>query len=497
MSEKFSVLHSHFIEGKGIKRIARESGLSQNTVRSYTREFAEQKAEIVAGGDKSAILLAMNEKPKYNSNNREKRVVTDDIVDIIRGCLAENERKKTLGQGKLCMKAIDIHEFLLEKGFKISYPSVVNTVRLLKDVKHEAFIRQSYSHGEVCEFDWGRVNLIIAGRATNFYMATFTLAASNIRYAYLYRSENSQAFIDAHIRFFAFMDAVPHCMVYDNMKVAVAKFVGRNERVATITLQQLSTYYGFAYRFCNICKGNEKGHVERSVEFVRRKSFAPMSEFDNVFAAQERLSNTLTRLNEDKSELFTLEQEAMLPKIPDYSSVVRTIGCVDKYSTIMHSQNRYSVPDHLVGKEVEVLAFVDEIAVKINSREVARHRRSYESHTFTLDITHYRETLSKKPGALRNSLCLQQADMALRIIYERFFTDDPKEFILMLELLNEHTIFELKTAIEALLESGARVRLDNIKMILANSLYLPEVADNDEIEAACEFQLSRYKEVTA
>lgn len=54
------------------------------------------------------------------------------------------------------------------------------------------------------------------------------------------------------------------------MKVAVKRFVGRQEKEPTEALLKLSTYYGFAFRFCN---GNEKGHVERSVEYIRRKAF--------------------------------------------------------------------------------------------------------------------------------------------------------------------------------------------------------------------------------
>ena len=38
-------------------------------------------------------------------------------------------------------------------------------------------------------------------------------------------------------------------MVYDNMKVAVAKFVGHNEKQPTKGLLTLSKYYGFNFRF--------------------------------------------------------------------------------------------------------------------------------------------------------------------------------------------------------------------------------------------------------
>ena len=107
-------------------------------------------------------------------------------------------------------------------------------------------------------------------------MAVFTMAKSNFRFAYLYNNENTQSFVNAHIKFFEHIGGVPKCMVYDNMKVAVAKFVGRTEKEATIALKQLSVYYGFNYRFCNIRSGNEKGHVENSVDFVRRKAFSNM-----------------------------------------------------------------------------------------------------------------------------------------------------------------------------------------------------------------------------
>jgi len=281
MARKFDVLHSHFIEGKGVKTIARESGLSRTTVRNYVREFAEQKQEIIAGGDKSEILLAMSEAPRYHSAGRERTALTDPVVEMIRECLNQNDRKKALGQKKLCMKATDIHEYLDEKGIHISYPSVCTCVRELSAAHKEAFIKQDYRPGEVCEFDWGEVRLTVAGRSISYRMAVFTLAASNIRWSALYRTEDTQAFVDAHIRFLRWLEGVPYLMVYDNLRVAVAKFVGKNEKEATVALKQLSTYYGFAFRFCNIRKGNEKGHVERSVEFVRRKAFARVNTFDD------------------------------------------------------------------------------------------------------------------------------------------------------------------------------------------------------------------------
>ena len=325
LDKKFEVLQDYYVKGKGIKTIARENRVSKTTVKKYIREYGEQKEAIAKGGSKSEIILAMTEKPKYKKRETgQSRVITAEIAEIIKKCLKENEKKRTLGQDKICMKSIDIHELLVEKGIQISYPSVNNYVKAEAEKIKEAYIKQVYEYGEICEFDWCEVKLMIAKKLITFRLAVFTLAATNIRYSFLYRTEDTQAFIDAHIRFFAYIGKIPQCMVYDNMKVAIAKFVGKTEKEATVAMKQLSTYYGFWYRFCNIRKANEKGHVERSCEYVRRKAYSRVSEFESEEGARKQLTETIERLNADKIDKLELERAAMLPSVPDYSSIVRT-----------------------------------------------------------------------------------------------------------------------------------------------------------------------------
>src|SRR5690606_32761448 len=97
-----------------------------------------------------------------------------------------------------------------------------------------------------------------------------TTARGNYRFAYLYQNQKMESFLDSHVRFFNHVGGVHKEIVYDNMKVAVAKFVSKTEKEPTEDLLKLSMYYGFKYRFCNARRGNEKDYVERSVEYVRR-----------------------------------------------------------------------------------------------------------------------------------------------------------------------------------------------------------------------------------
>jgi hypothetical protein len=52
---------------------------------------------------------------------------------------------------------------LQRQGLSIGYTTVCNYIRSksFPGIIHEAFIRQNYSPGVVCEFDWGEIKLYL------------------------------------------------------------------------------------------------------------------------------------------------------------------------------------------------------------------------------------------------------------------------------------------------------------------------------------------------
>ena len=112
----------YFVEGIPKKKIARDLNISKNTVKTYINEFLESKKELIASGiSKYELIENMIEKPKYNSSNRSPRVMTDEIKEIIRGFIKDNEAKRNTGKFKMCMTAQDMYETLIEKVFSLSY----------------------------------------------------------------------------------------------------------------------------------------------------------------------------------------------------------------------------------------------------------------------------------------------------------------------------------------------------------------------------------------
>ncbi|GAE95041.1 mobile element protein [Gracilibacillus boraciitolerans JCM 21714] len=228
---------------------------------------------------------------------------------------------------------------------------------------------------------------MIDGKRRVLQMAVFTSAYGNYRMAYLFTKQKTECFQEAHALFFDKIGGVYQTMVYDNMKVAVKRFVGV-EKEPTEALLKLSIYYTFNYRFCNIRSGNEKGHVERSVEVIRRKAFAFKDSFQTLEEANQYLMEICERLNDRKqtgkdcsaNELFAHEQTHLLLALPPFDAARIVNVRADKYSTIVIDQNHYSVPDHLVDKVVKAKVYSNRIQCFHDGDKIAEHHRLTGGH---------------------------------------------------------------------------------------------------------------------
>ena len=473
----------YFREGISQRKIAKEMKVSRTTIKKYIDDYVLKLNEIESStaasdmGDKETMKLIeeLVSVPKYDASRRKRIKLTDKIIERINELIKINEKNKSMGRHKQLMKKTDMHEKLIEEGFDISYTTVCNYIRENFE-KREVFIRQEYTLGETLEFDWGEVKLTIAGKLVVLQMGLMTTACGSHHFSKLYHNQKMENFLDIHVQSFNKMGGVHRELVYDNLKQAVRKFVGRNEKEATEDLIKISLYYGFKYRFCNVASGNEKGHVERGVEFVRRKAFSFKTDFNTLEEANEYLEKELLKLNsrkrnwlQNQSPLEILKQEIpyMIPLKPSYDTSRRTEARVNKYSVINIDQNKYSVPDYLVGKFVKVKIYPDIVRIYYKGNEIAKHKRSYQSHYWSVDINHFIHTLKKKPGALHSSVGRHQLSPELQKIYQQYYINKPKDFIELLELIKEKDLQSIIDAINKLKEiRKGLVTNDNIKNII-------------------------------
>jgi transposase len=461
LEEKQQIILRHYHDGDSQRKIHRETGIARKTIRKYIQKYEQAKNELLKNSSGCYRHLAQDivDKPQYDTSKRKRMKLTEELMARIEFYVKENETKRAEGKAKQQMKKIDLYEELIKEGFDISYPSVCNAVRGLYQKNKEAYIKQEYQLGDQCEFDWGDVKLKIADKNRVLQMSVMASAKGNYRYAKLFYNQKTESFLEAHSLFFENIQGTYHTMVYDNMKVAVKRFVGPTEKEPTEALLKLSLYYGFKFRFCNTCAGWEKGHVERSVEYVRRKAFSRRDEFDSLEEAQEYLNNVLNTLNqksqahkEGKSALEILNEERpyLLPVMPKYDAARIQEPRVDKYSTICVDNCHYSVPDIYVGQFIFTKIYTSQIHCYHNGERIAQHERKYGNNEWSIKIEHYLRTLKKKPGALAGSTALQQAQPELQKIYHTYYTGKEKEFIQLLELIGEKGLSAVTNAITLL-----------------------------------------------
>jgi len=428
--EKQKIIITYLRKGKSQRQIAGQMGLNRRTIAKYVKDYETKKARLTGSkrnSNQEELIADIVEDPRYDTSNRKKVKLTDEIIDRIKFYLRENETKRAEGKAKQQKKKIDIYEALKEEGFDI-------------------------------EFDWGEVKLVINGKKKTLQMSVFTTARGDYRSGDLYHNQKTEAFLDTHASFFEEAGGVYKEMVYDNARVQVARFVGRSEKEPTEALLKLSIYYGFHFRFTNTYQAHEKGHVERSVEYLRRKIFSKRDEFSSIEEARQYFK---------REEILQEERDYLLPLPPRYDTARITEARVDRYACITVDGNHYSVPDHLVGKFVFIKIYPDRIISYHDEKKIASHKRKYERKKWSIDITHYLRTLKLKPGALKRSTAFSQIQPRLKAIYQRYYQGKEKHFIELLQLTAEYNLVSVKQAI-ALLEkvNPKGVSTEKIRTIL-------------------------------
>lgn len=237
-------------------------------------------------------------------------------------------------------------------------------------------------------------------------------------------------------------------MAYDNMRTAVKKFLGR-DREHTQALLRMEVHYCFTPHFCNPRSGWEKGKVERSVEYIRRRALSFDVRFDSMEAAQAHLSEVCDRINSEASGMAADEKRS---RIEADIAALRPldhgdIGCfeqrlyrVGKYSTITVDGVHYSVPDRLVGLQVAAKVYSERIVVLYGRDRVAAHARSRRSGDWVIDLMHYLGTFLRKPAALGRSVALQQVHPSVAALYREHFSECPRSFIELLIFTRDNNL---------------------------------------------------------
>ena len=466
-------------EGVSTREISRQTGISRETIGKYWREFVELNNRLKENPElKEEIQDEMLRKPKGAPRIRKRYKFTAELEERVHEILAEEKKKDHIlgANHKQNLTNTQIWKKLVDEGFEISQTTINTAMAEIRNRQKNVYIRQQYDLGERLEYDFGEVRLDCGEGVKSYHMAVFCAPTSRFRWLYLYTNQKKTVFMDSHVQFFEMIGGIWGEIVYDNMKNVVTKFIGKNDKELNEDLAKMSMYYGFKINVTNCFSGNEKGSVEKSVDVLRSEIFADNWRFLNLDDARKYANGRLSKLNEGCK--IEEEKACLLPAMPPLELAAICQCKVDKSSLISVDCVKYSVPEHLVGKFVIVKKYHEKICVYAENQLVCVHRRAFGRDTMQIDITHYLNTLCKKPGAIKNSVALKSIPK-LKAIFDKHYTKKPKQFIEIFQE-NKHLtieeileIFEKKTAIRGEVEA-----LDVVKTVSQVDVLTRSLIDN-------------------
>jgi len=373
MDQVHVVRHKVLVEGQKIRRVAREMGISRNTVKRYLERPAPVRVEHGVRG----------------------RPVWEKVGPRVEALLAESPQWTS---GKHRLTATRLHAMLLSEGFTVGITSVKEAVAEWKRRRREVFVPLVYRAGDLAQVDFFEVLVDLEGKRIKAWMFVMRLMHSGRDFAWLYRRQDQVSFLDGHVRAFAHFGCVPQRIAYDNLKAAVTKILVGSERQLASRFDALASHYLFEASFCRPRTGHDKGGVESRGKAIRWQHLVPIpasNDFDAIRAA------LLARLDAaHDAALFAVELSQSLP-LPNYAFDARKTltPSVSQRSLVSVDGALYSVPCEWAGLNATAHVGADHVELVGPSGSVTHPRKRFGEKS--IDYRHYVRELARKPQAVR------------------------------------------------------------------------------------------------
>ena len=436
------IRHKVLQEGRSIRSVARELGVSRNSVRKYKRE----------------------PEPVRKSGRPKPRPVTDAVRPRLEALVADWGARTTAKQR---ITATRLHRELVAEGFVVGLTTVQTLWREHRRQRQEVFVPLVHRPGEEAQVDFFEVTVEVDGERRRVWKLLIRLMHSGRDFAWLYPRGDQVAFLDGHVRAFAHFGGVPQRCVYDNLSAAVRK-VMLPRRELTERFQALVNHYSFTPCFARPGVGHDKGGVESRGKGIRLQYLTPIPRGATLQAVSEELLQALDRhadTSRDRagrsvSERF-VEESAHLRALPARPFAARRVVLcsVSRSAQVKVEGAVYSVPSHWHGLSATAYVGPEEVEVVCRG-ESETHPRQHRGGQ-SIRYRHFLPELSRKPQALQQ--VMEELLRELAPPYAAFWrllvgrhgpSDAARTFARALEAVCEHGDAKVTAALQDMIAAG-------------------------------------------
>jgi transposase len=351
-----------------------------------------------------------------------RTMLTDPYVPFLRDTLTQYPR----------LRATRLFEMVKARGYPGSVVQLRRAVRLLRPAATATVYRRLTTlAGEEAQVDWGVFGAIRIGHGVRTVSGfVMVLSYSRAVFAHFTLDQTLESFLRGHVEAFQTFQGSARTLVYDNLRSAVLERAGTAIRFHP-RLLELAGHYHFAPRPCTPGRGNEKGKVERQIQYVRHAFFVARTFTDvadlNAQFGRWRDDVAHQRLHPDQrdrtvADVLAEEQPRLLalPAHPFATEGLRVVAS-GKTPYVRFDRNDYSIPHAYVRRPLTLRASATTVRVLAGTEEIACHTRSYDTGHVIEQPAHIEgliaATRQRNPSSARDRLRL--AVPAVGALFER------------------------------------------------------------------------------
>jgi transposase len=354
----------------GARRIARELGVSRNTVKRYLRCGTAAETQI---------------RPQA------RRLTAEQLAEAV-----------GLFDGAAEGNAVVVARLLRDRGIEISERTCQEYLvehRRERRAADVATVRFETAPGHQMQVDFGQKRVRIAGVVVTVHLLVAVLSYSRRLFVKAFLAERQDDWREGIAEAFRHFGGVPQVVLGDNARALV---VGRDASGAVTFHPGYLAFcrdWGVEPRACAPYRARTKGKTESGVKYVKRnglagRDFVSFAELEAHLAAwlveaDQRIHGTT---HEQPLERFERDERNALRPLPARPLPARQRR-VDR--RVAHDAYvdvdtvRYSVPHRLVRDRVEVAVGEAEVRIFHGATLVATHVRSSEPHAVVTDPEHF------------------------------------------------------------------------------------------------------------
>jgi transposase len=368
-------------QGLGCKRIARQLGISRNSVRRY-----------LAGAK-----VGFQERPEARCLDQTTQLEVQRLFE-------------TIAEGN----TVVVQQELADQGIHVELRTLQRAVAPLRQAaraKALATVRFETPPGQQMQIDFGEKVVMIAGAPVTVHLMTVVLGYSRRLDCRAFLAERQDDWLEGIDAACGHFGGLPEQILCDNASPLV---ISHDSQTGTVVWHPGFAAFckdrGITPRACRPRRARTKGKIERMVGYVKHNALAgrQFSSFHalqrhlvkwNVEVADQRIHGTT---GEQPCVRFARDEKPALRPLPAHPLAVRTRRLTRRVSAdcfVDIDTIRYSVPHRHVRETVEVVIGLEQVEVWLRGTCVARHARCFEPATWVRDPAHFHGIYQRQPQA--------------------------------------------------------------------------------------------------